>query len=296
MTSRRGASLVELLVAVALFTLVCALGAAIVRAQRTALGALAGSTQARAALRHAAAALELELRAATLADPPRLLGDSAVELLVPVAEGVLCATPADSHELLLWPRDRAAGHGRTRWREYPEPGDVVAALVRADSAGGRWLHAVVQEVGERVSSGCAPTPGAPAPAGSAPHLRTDAPIGASLGRGTVVRVERRLRYALYRGGDGSWQLGQRRCAADGATCGGIQPVAGPLASRSTRPDRAGFRARLVDAGGAATADGRLLQITLRAPREPRQPLSLPGAARAPGRDSLALWVAIRNRP
>jgi hypothetical protein len=72
-------------------------------------------------------------------------------------------------------------------------------------------------------------------------------LPATVGAGAPVRVVRRRRYTLYRGGDGAWWLGMREWDADGAPA--VQPLAGPFASI----DSGGLRATVRDAAGAVVA-------------------------------------------
>jgi hypothetical protein len=70
------------------------------------------------------------------------------------------------------------------------------------------------------------------------------PLADDVRLGAPIRVMRRGRLALYHAGSGDWMLGWRRCAYDNASCGSVQPVAGPLATRSN----GGLRLRLKGAG------------------------------------------------
>ncbi|HEU4630418.1 MAG TPA: hypothetical protein VFS08_11780 [Gemmatimonadaceae bacterium] len=285
---RRGVTLVELCVVITLLALVGGTVVGTLRLQRRAAAQLAGTLRARAVLAHGAAALETELRDVAPADLLVLL-DSAVEALVPVGMAVLCAASPGG---LLVPAD-AGDATLAWWAATPRAGDVVR-LLRPDSAGGAWSGAVVAGV-DVVPHGAACTAVGDSSGLASRRIRLDAlPVGAT--RGAVLWVGRRVRYDLYRGGDGAWQLGRRECAGPRpAPCETVQPVAGPLLAHDDDPSRTGLHVAAVDDAGtplpsARVASATALRLVLRAPRDPsrRRP---PAPA-----ESLVLWLARRNRP
>ncbi len=258
MTPRRGAALVEVLLATLLGAVI--IGAALdalVRVTRAGREHAARAA-ARAQLEQAANALAADLRAAATTerddDPAdlRAVSDTSVELLAPVGAGVACAVtvipgagaaidlassaPTPAAPVLGW------------WSAPPRPGDV--ALVHADD---RWTTRTVRAVSEGTSY-CRTGPFAAAAAAAsddAQRLRLTLdgpPLPAPAAAGAPVRVARRRRYALYRAGDG-WSLGVRDW--DGSTWETIQPVAGPFAS----PTNGGLRLEAVDAADAPAQGG-----------------------------------------
>jgi prepilin-type N-terminal cleavage/methylation domain-containing protein len=77
----------------------------------------------------------------------------------------------------------------------------------------------------------------------------------------LVRVTRRVRFMLYRGGDARWWLGQRTCSASApVSCGAAQPVAGPLS-----PSPMGLRVA-IDSSGSI----RVVTVQARAQRAVRE--------------------------
>ncbi|GLC27896.1 PulJ/GspJ family protein [Roseisolibacter agri] len=237
--ARAGTSLPAVLIGVTLSTLAVALlGRAMVDLLRHA-HRLHAREQARAQLGQAAGVLAAELRGATALPSPTdvadllLVADTAVEVRAPVGGGVACATGGDYVEVLESVATGAPAVGW--WSDAPEAGDVVHVhdegaqpTVRDDAWHARDLVAV-----EHSATACATGPFAPwRAAGAQLRLRlAGAALPATVSAGAPVRVTRRRRYVHYRAGDGTWQLGQREWSA---ALGALQPVAGPLASRSAQ--------------------------------------------------------------
>lgn len=271
---RRGATLAELVVALALATVVsAAAAAAMVGAERYARRATATSEDRRT-LREAELILASELRA-VVADSLRLAGDTAAEFLGVVGTSVACV--ADGRALVLPPAASSRGLPFSVWRATPESGDVVAVF--DSSLGGTWRAARADSVASRPDgAGCTPATGLVTAADvaarrPATHIRLDRDLAPGVGPGTPVRLLRRGRYVLFRGADRSWSLAYRRCSAPLA-CGSAQPVAGPLAAAS-------------DSGLAFAlhAGERRLEAALRAPR---RETGVPGQTRR-------VVITLRNR-
>lgn len=223
---RHGATAVELVVALALTTLLAALGAAaLVAVERYVRNANASDAEQRV-LREAAAVLEGELRSA-LPDSIVVRGDTAADLLVGVGVSVLCVgTPG---AWVLPTDDPNATTLLTQLRSSPTAGDVAAVFDRA--AG--WRTTVVDSAQWRTDgAGCSTVSGFRSVADSLARRRVLAlrlRDTLSARHGSPIRLFRRGRYALTRSADGSWGLSWRSCTAT-TGCGTAQPVAGPLAS------------------------------------------------------------------
>lgn len=213
--TRRGATLLELLVATSLFLCLVSLAArALGSAERQQRSLRAGAIADHAIDQLAGmTAQALDQRDPSV--PVLVLGDTGVAFGLPVGHGVACAAGGDS---LLLPR---AGAGMW-WAAEPDSGDVVTA----HAADGRVTADVVRAVQPRSATGRCPA--------GAWRLT----IGAAPSAASFVRLARPLRHAFYRGGDGLWWWGERHCRGrEAAACGPAQPLAGPFTGPVARLQR-----------------------------------------------------------
>ncbi len=237
MRARRGFLLAEALCALALsVVLAAAVGVSLAGARR-AMGAAESRARAR---RNALEALQVTAALLRDADSVTVLGDTAVELSLAIADGVVCAR--DLAGVTLAPAStRASGLLAS---QPPEADDEVRALVRDTLGGARWVAAVVDSATTRTGSDACVTDGRYVAASDAalPRPRLVGSLDPRATPGTPVRVARRGRLSLYHAGGGDWMLGFRRCAR--GVCGTNQPVAGPLRT----PSGGGFRILLAGPG------------------------------------------------
>ena len=221
--SRRGTTLAELIVVLLLGSIVVGLYASTVvaqrRVERTAAGANAPAAAADESVRILVAALE---RIAA-SDSLWIRGDTALEWRATIGVAIACAYGGDT---IVVPDSGAA----VWWESAPDSGDA------AELGGpGTWAREEVLSVSTRSGGGAC------GGAQRTLHLRSAQVLSGV----PVVRVTRRTRFMLYRGGDGGWWLGQRTCSfAPPLRCTSAQPVAGPLA-----PPPLGLQFTLDSAGG-----------------------------------------------
>jgi prepilin-type N-terminal cleavage/methylation domain-containing protein len=296
LTTRRGFTLVELLVALTLLGVVVAATVDVLVRQWRIQAALDARRAARAQLTAAADALRPTLRMAAGdadgPDPADLLAasDTLLEIRATIGAAVVCAV-VDPLTVDLAPPSVVAP-SLTWWRSAPQPGDV--ALLHDDSAlgGSAWVARDLAAVGASTAS-CAGSPLVRAAEASLmrPRLRLAAPLPSSIVAGAPVHLVRRVRWVHYRAADGHWYLGEREW--DGAAWTGTQPVAGPL--RPPGP-RGGLTVVARDSAGDPVPDASLatrrvvrVDLVLRADVPP-----LTGARSATTIDSVALVVAPRN--
>lgn len=205
--TRRGVTLIELLVAMTLGVLVLALCAGALIGQRRAERRSAESTRPGSAADEAVRVVASSLARLAQTDTLWARGDTALEWRTAVGVAVTCAAAGDT---IVVP-DSGTG---AWWEDGPDSGDVVEIT----DENGRWTDRDVVAVTARSNGACA---------GAQRTLRLSDSI-AHVGAG-FARVTRRVRFMLYRGGDGLWWLGQRTCTSRSpALCGAAQPVAGPL--------------------------------------------------------------------
>lgn len=206
---RRGVSLVELMVALMLGTLVVALCATTVVAQRRAEHTIGKDARNAAAADEAVRVLAAVLERVATADSVWLRGDTAIEVRATVGVAVACAASGDS---LMVPDTGLAAW----WETSPDSGDAVEITT---PTGDVVAYGVVA-VRARTAGACA---------GPQRMIRVTGSIGAP--GPTLARVLRRTRFMLYRASDGNSWFGERTCSyAAPVACQSAQPIAGPLAA------------------------------------------------------------------
>lgn len=259
MLRRRGGSLVEVLVALILFAIVMASATGSVLRQQRTTTALVSLGQGTAQLRAASGLLpaQLALLAPTTDDiVSGEASDSALQLRVAVATGIAC----DSGSVLTLVVDDgdppASGVAST-----PRAGDSLW-WYPADSS--RWIGRRLADAWSD-SMSCAGAEAGGAARGERQVLRARTDDGAAVPGLAPVRVTRQVRLAVYRSGDGSWQLGYREWSEASGSFATPQPVAGPFQRTAADHARTGFR--YFDAAGAelhpdadAAAGSRVVRV------------------------------------
>lgn len=267
--NRRAATLIELLVSLTLAAVVLgAATASVLRQQRT-HARIAGVAASEAQLRTATSLIASQL---ALIDPSAgdlSVGearDTALELRATIAVAIAC----DS------------GSGRVAF--LPDPPNAVAlqGVVAPPRVGDSlWFMGANAWKGARIASIALGSVSCPAPfAGSGTSfLMTLSGLADTIPAGAPLRVTRPVRYAFYRSGDGTWQLGFREWSETTGSFSAPQPVAGPFLRGSD-----GRRSRFHyfdSAGGELTGAG--FEASVARVRAVTHALSL---ARQAGQDSV----------
>ena len=228
---RPGASLVELIVALALSAVVLGTAASSVLRQHRTTRVVTGEAASTAQLRAATGALSAEL--AVLGGGggdivPGEARDTAIQLRALVSSGVACDAAVAS--VTFAPDDD--GLPEALWGNVPHVGDTLWWYATSPMSAWRGARIVASD---SVTAPCllAGSTGLPA------RRVTVSGVGDTIGVGAPLRVTRPARYSFYKSGDGSWQLGLREWLADDHF-GAPQPVAGPFVLRSG-DRRSGFR-------------------------------------------------------
>ena len=234
MLRRRGTSLGELLVALALGSIVLATAtSSMLRQQRTALSVDA-QVRDRAQLRPALSLLHAQLSLSDGATGDLVAGeasDTALQFRAVVAAGLACAPELGAVTL---PLDDDGEMTRAGVQSLPRAGDT---LWWYDVRASRWQGRALTSVTARRS----PCNGANPPASGGTTLRMRLSDPDSIPALAPVRITRPLRYAFYRSSDGSWQLGLREWSEALRQLSAPQPVAGPFARAQSSGVRSGFR-------------------------------------------------------
>lgn len=296
--SRAGSTLVELLMGITVMMIVTTLVVSHVVRHQRAYSALSGAIDVRARLRDGADVLAADLRGSSPSGDSLLVAsDTAIEFYSAIGTSTLCANPTPG-TLILPPDSLSSGRTLSSWLETPQPGDYALVYVASPLPVAGWRRAKIESVATvATASGC-PTSlgllsiGEVITSNRSYQLTLDPATPLAADRGAPVRVIRHVRYSVYRGGDGKWYLGYRRC---NPACAAVQPVSGPYRSDSALPISFRFRAAngLPLTGAGPTADVGQIDVVLRARYEP--PLRLPGMTGAITQDSIVTTVALRNQ-
>lgn len=302
-----GATLVELVVVLALGGALCALMLSmVVRQQRVHTGANA-IVEGKRSARDAIELLARELRpiatgAAALAPHgPDIysMSDSDITFRAHLGSSVICTVEADRTTITLPGITGPFNQRLTSFIALPRAGDSLFIFDRgttpspdddtwhrfalaADLGGGlcplRPIGLATNDVESMFAAGMA--------------LTTAVPI--TIAVGAPVRFFRPTTYSLYRTSVGDWAFGISACA--GGSCGVRQPVSGPY-QRPSSGTAKGIVLEYLDSSGAPTTNpGAVARIDVVARTRSSTPLDIAHIRGTPYHDSLTTSIAIRNRP
>ncbi len=292
---RSGFTLLELVVALALFTIVATLMLGIVQGQqRFHLGVLE-IVDTKRSVRQAVALLYGDVKAASASDI-YAISDTSITLRVTRGASYACGIDSTRVALTLPAIARAGTGGLTSILAMPRAGDSILIFDPGETPtpdDDRWHpHTLTADPGSAACPvrplGIAASDAESAGIGIAvaPSIPQTVPLGAP------IRFFIPARYALYRGTSG-WMLGYSACPR--GACGARQPLSGPYLpfAAGTAP---GLALRYFDTLSAEMADPRRIariDVVARA----RSP-SILDVAHVRGQryqDSLAMTIALRNR-
>jgi len=293
--SRRGFTLVELLLVVVLLGIVAGGMMGIIVKQQQFYSGSSGVLQTRASAREGIEILQGDLRAIS----PRngdiyAMTSTSIEFRLATGASVVCTIDPTRTIITVPPAALAARNGLTSWVTAPRAGDSVFVYDTTRANPVRWQ--VVALADSVAPAGVCPqapvgftTTAAEAASGYtlvlSDTLRQSIPIGAA------IRSFRHVKYELYEAGDGRWYLGYYECGANG--CGQPLPVSGPYQPAGNGAN--GVQFAYYDSTGTATtipADVRRIDITVRALSA--NIVNTAGRARGYYTDSLQTSVAVRN--
>ena len=294
---RAGVTLVELVVALTLFGLVATIMLNVLRGQqRFHVGSLE-IIDTKRSVHHATELLYGELRGASATDL-YAISDSSVSFRTTVGTSHICSVDSARSFITLPAARSTRTAALSTFLATPRAGDSVLVFDSGDEPGpddDRWrLHVVLVDPS---AGGCPRRPfGLASDAIEAAGIGVTIapPLAPSVVVGSPVRFFRPASYSLYRGTGSTWMLGYSLCAA--GACSGRQPLSGPYLPFA-RGGAGGVAFEFLDRDGArTTAPSRVARIDVVARARSVSPLDVGHLRGERYQDSLAVSVALRNRP
>lgn len=293
---RSGVTLVELVVALTLFSVVATIMLSILHGQQR---FHTGSLEIIDTKRSAQQAIDLlygELRATSSSDIYSMT-DSSIAFRTIVGTSHVCGVDSGRTAVTL-PSTRARRAAPlSTFLTPPRAGDSLLIFDPGEAPepdDDRWhRHVLVADPGGGV---CTPRPSGLAgdPVESAGFaILVAPPVAQNVIAGSPVRFFRPATYSLYRGSGATWMLGYSSCAA--GTCTARQPVSGPYLPFASGGE-GGVAFAYFDIDGSPTADpSRTARIDVIARARSASTLDAGHVRRQRYRDSLAVTIALRNR-
>ncbi len=301
----RGFTLTELIVAIALFSIV---GGAIyegLRRQQQVFRSIALMVATRSDVRDAAEVLATDLLSASPLDTLPLASDSAVEFSSNIGTSISCDS-APGYTIRIPPENLASKLPLTSLLAAPDTGDLLL-IYNDDSVATagqpRWdRHTIASVSSGTAATACPPSTGFTSSEDGAAqaHVITLRNAASSwIRRGAPLRIVRRGSYSLYRSSDSRWYLGYRRCNPLGpSSCKPIQPLGGPYTGYS-KAGQSGVSFEYFDAASgpltSVDAGFRTARINISVRGQPLGLLRLGRTPAAGYMDSTLISVALRNR-
>ncbi|MFL5639248.1 MAG: PilW family protein [Gemmatimonadaceae bacterium] len=300
---RAGLSLTEMLVVMAIAGLLGGTVAVTLNRQQRFYRGAAELHYVRENVRDAIDVLSTDIRGMSVADTVGIRADSAIEFFANIGSSVVCQIVGNEIGL---PGVQSSASSLSSFLIEPDTGDLATFYGRSESGAEEWKQRRIMAFSARtLPSTC------PSSSGLSQQSETDAtargfvvslaaPLDSEIRIGSPVRFARRVRYSLYRAGDGDWYLGYRRCNAIGlSVCGVIQPITGAYRAYSPDSRSTGLLFEYFDASGqrlVSTAPSpALARVDLTARSESADQLPF-GFRSNRISDSAKVSVAIRNGP
>jgi hypothetical protein len=301
-----GATLIELIVVLALGGAICALMLSmVVRQQRFHTG-VSAIVEGKRSTRDAVELLSRELRpvaTSTAALAPHgpdiyAMSDSAITFRAHLGSSVVCAVDANRTTITLPAVNGPPAMRLTTFVVLPRPGDSLFVFDRGTTSSrddDAWYRFTIAAW---LAGGFCPfrplgLSSSDAESALALSMAVTPPLPGSIDVGAPIRFFRPTTYSLYRTSIGDWALGISTCA--GGTCGVRQPVSGPYQPPTSGSSK-GIALEFLDASGTPTmTPSAVARIDVVARTRSSTPLDIAHIRGTRYVDSLATSIAIRNR-
>jgi len=303
---RAGFTLIELVIALVLMSLVGSAIVSLLLRQQRFYNSTSDLIQTRQQIRQAAAMLPSDLRGiSSISGDIYFMTDSALEFRSVFGSSVVCANIGGQLSTAL--RVLARGSNMTTWIRPPVVGDSIAVYndglspAVADDGWLRYRITAMPPVTTNVANGC-PTSTGLTQAGDISvnnpsyQLALSPAAIATISVGASIRFFRRVHYRIYQETDNQWYLGFFDCLFGRVpVCNTTQPIAGPFQPYANDAT-SGVQFAYYNAAGAVTANPlQVARISLIVRGQSAGLVNLSGAGGTVFHDSLRIEVGLRNR-
>src|SRR5687768_11014852 len=292
---RPGITLIELVVALTLFSVVAAIMLTMLRGQQRFHAGSLEIIDTRRSVQQATALLYGELRAASSADLYSI-SDSAIAFRTTIAASHLCGLDSTRASITVPSTRTTRAAPLSMFRALPRAGDSLLVFDSGEAPepdDDRWHPHVL--VADAASAVCQTRPhglASNAIEASGIAFQVAPPLAGSIVIGVPLRFFRPASYSLYRGTGAAWMLGYSTCAA--GTCTARQPLSGPYLPFASGGE-GGVAFSYFDAQGAPTGDrSRVARVDVIARARSVSTLDVGHVRGRRYQDSLALTIALRN--
>jgi type II secretory pathway pseudopilin PulG len=292
--ARKGFSLVELLVILALSSIVMGgLTSVLVRQQRFYRGT-ADLIETRSQIRQAAGIIPSDLRSvSTIGGDILEISDTSMIFWASIGQAVACQAIPGSSTLHIPPLVLSNNNTLASFTMTPEAGDTVFIYHDGltEAAGDdKWVAYGITGASSSSVVQCLTLVGGPDASIPRYSFTLEKPLEPNLKVGTPVRFVRRTRYSQFKAADGAWYLGY--CSPD-CVGGTPQPIAGPFLPAAGAASGVSFTYQ--DVNGAVTAVPEdIAQVSIVVRGQTQGTVDM-GYKNSYVGDSLRFSVAIRNR-
>lgn len=304
---RRGFTLVELLIVIALLGLVMAAMMKVLVGQQRFYRGAAEMIDTQTNVRDAVNVLESELRGISAAQGDILeMSADSIRFFEPIGTSIVCVMGAGRTSVVIPPLTLAAENGLTSWVHTPAATDRVLFYdlgTKEASTDDAWRTSTLASA-PVAGATCPNSTGFTTTAAEATQGYT-LPLSAALDAayqgivpGSSIRFSREVRLALYQAGNGLWYLGYQECPGD--VCDAVQPVSGPYLAPSATAGQSGLTFTYYDNTGtvldpaAAASLTAVARIDVTTRSATLSSIQIPGFASGRHTDSLSASIALRN--
>jgi prepilin-type N-terminal cleavage/methylation domain-containing protein len=294
--SRRGFSLVELLIVIVLLAVVLTTVMTIFVQQQRFYSDSAAIMETRSASRDAAYVIQSDLRAISPSHGDLYaMGAKFVEFRSQTGASVVCTMDGSRAVLTVPPLNVATGAALTSWLAPPAMGDTILIYDAGPAADSFNVYTLTATPATGAS--CPNTSGFTTTGGEATQgytFKVSPALTATTTVGAPIRIVRRARYELYQEASGNWYLGYFDCVPSRLpVCNALQPVSGPYLAPNVGGGGIVFTFR--DSTGAVTTQKPLVRrIDLAARAQTTINVHTAGYASGALTDSTFTMIAPRN--